>query len=352
MSNVLLPMALDYHIRSRDIDVQQLADTELSKLNGRPARRDKAVQNIAGADQTMQTAFNRALNASLASSSFDYTIDGVKHAIGQLNDKRKERLLLLLEYIKDQGFTKGSGLGSLNHEMNKAGAGFMTAAFVLRKLLRSEGKLSDYVDTMKWYTDFGEVYQDNFEYKGTTADRMRTISLWRLFAVLMMPSLTTPEKRQKVRDMNALVRWYNNAMTPNEAFAGLLKPDFVAFHHFTFYASSYTPQALHVAALIQYLLSGTSFCLEIKSMNNIEKGLETLRIVSVKYSTPNSVSGRFPGFTRAILSKILPAYAYAAANAPSLDGNGKLGAISVQNNDIIRMFVRLYEKVTVSLTIT
>lgn len=63
--------------------------------------------------------------------------------------------------------------------MNKAGAGFMTAAFVLRELLRSEGKLSDYVDTMKWYTDFGEVYQDNFEYKGTTADRMRTISLWR-----------------------------------------------------------------------------------------------------------------------------------------------------------------------------
>lgn len=60
-------------------------------------------QRIAGADQTMQTAFNCALNASLASSSFDYTIDGVKDAIGQLNDKRKERLLLLLEYIKDQG---------------------------------------------------------------------------------------------------------------------------------------------------------------------------------------------------------------------------------------------------------
>ena len=75
----------------------------------------------------------------------------------------------------------------------------------------------------------------------------------------MMPSSTTLEKRQKVRDMNALVHWYNNALTPNEAFAGLLKPDFVAFHHFTFYASAYTPQALHVAALIQYLLSGTSF---------------------------------------------------------------------------------------------
>jgi len=63
--------------------------------------------------------------------------------------------------------------------MNNAGAGFMVAAFLLRKELQAAGKLSDYVATMKWYNDFGEVYQDPFEYVGTTADRMRTISLWR-----------------------------------------------------------------------------------------------------------------------------------------------------------------------------
>ena len=55
----------------------------------------------------------------------------------------------------------------------------MVAAFLLRKELQAAGKLSDYVATMKWYDDFGEVYQDPFEYVGTTADRMRTISLWR-----------------------------------------------------------------------------------------------------------------------------------------------------------------------------
>jgi len=63
--------------------------------------------------------------------------------------------------------------------MNNAGAGFMVAAFLLRKELQAERNLSDYVATMKWYNDFGEVYQVPFEYVGTTADRMRTIALWR-----------------------------------------------------------------------------------------------------------------------------------------------------------------------------
>ena len=60
--------------------------------------------------------------------------------------------------------------------MNNAGAGFMNAVYVLRNVLQST---SDYVATMKWYNDFGEVYQDPFEFAGTTADRMRTISIWR-----------------------------------------------------------------------------------------------------------------------------------------------------------------------------
>ena len=34
MPKVLLPMALDYHIRSREIDVNDLAAAELDNLNG------------------------------------------------------------------------------------------------------------------------------------------------------------------------------------------------------------------------------------------------------------------------------------------------------------------------------
>lgn len=68
-----------------------------------------------------------------------------------------------------------------------------------------------------------------------------------------------------------------------------------------------------------------------------------MRIVSVKYSSPNSVSGRFPGFSRNILAKSFPAYAYVAATAPALNDDGSLGEISTLNNDNVKMFLRLYD---------
>ena len=77
------------------------------------------------------------------------------------------------------GWSDGSGIGTLDHEMNNAGAGFMNAVFLLRKEITAAGKIDDYVATMKWYNEFGEVYQDPFEYAGTTADRMRTVSVFR-----------------------------------------------------------------------------------------------------------------------------------------------------------------------------
>ena len=76
-----------------------------------------------------------------------------------------------------------------------------------------------------------------------------------------MPASTADEHTKKIRDMEALSRWYANAIAPSEGLGGTLKPDYLCFHHNSYYASAYTPQALHTVALIDYLLSGTSFAL-------------------------------------------------------------------------------------------
>ena len=81
----------------------------------------------------------------------------------------------------------------------------------------------------------------------------------RLFTVLMMPTTTDAKKLDKIRDMEELVLWYANALSPNEGFAGVLKPDYLGFHHNSYYASAYTPHAIHCGALIEFLLSGTPF---------------------------------------------------------------------------------------------
>ena len=78
-------------------------------------------------------------------------------------------------------------------------------------------------------------------------------------------------------------------------------------------------------------------------MQNIKKGLEIMRVVSVKYSSPNSVSGRFPRITRAILSKNFPGFAYYAATAPNLNTDGSLGEIAAIDSENIKPFLRLFD---------
>ena len=63
----------------------------------------------------------------------------------------------------------------------------------------------------------------------------------------------------------------------------------------------------------------------------------------MKYSSPNSVSGRFPGFSREILAKNFPAYAYFGATAPNANMDGSLGEIASVDSGDIKMFLRLYD---------
>ena len=44
MRRVLFPMTLDYHVRSREVDVNALAAGELSNLNGDMTQKDEAIQ--------------------------------------------------------------------------------------------------------------------------------------------------------------------------------------------------------------------------------------------------------------------------------------------------------------------
>ena len=82
----------------------------------------------------------------------------------------------------------------------------------------------------------------------------------------MMPSSTAEEKHAKIRDMEALVQWYANALPTNEGLAGVLKPDFLAFHHNGYYASAYTPHAVHMAKRISMTFNSAK--MKLKNSKN------------------------------------------------------------------------------------
>ena len=44
VEKVLLPLALDYHVRSRDVDVNALAADQLSNLNGAMDQKNAAIE--------------------------------------------------------------------------------------------------------------------------------------------------------------------------------------------------------------------------------------------------------------------------------------------------------------------
>ena len=361
----LLPLALEYHLKSRPLEVSNTVCQWAKKYTASATPEDGDVQGVASQDSAMMQTFNQEYrnhvadngqqppDACVGADATSYS--KVKHAITQINNKRKENLLLLFEYLKDQGWVKGSAAGSTSHEMNQSGAGFANAVFLFRKELEAAGQLESHIDTLKWYTDFNEIYQHpTYEYHGTTADRMRTILLFRLMAVLMMPEeagseTTKPKAEAKIRDMENWRRWYNNILTVNKGVAGLIKPDYTGFHHHGYYGPAYVPHALHVAGISHHLIKGTSFSSgtqsDIAARENLKKALDVLKVVSVKYSTPNSISGRFPGYSRGILAATVAPFAYLAVSSPSFaDGaETELGELGNLATSEAKTFLRLYD---------
>ena len=345
MSRVLLPLAIELHLRSRSDEITRTVTEENPHLNSRRRRRVlKSLKRICGSNAVMQNEFESHLSTH---GPGPYSRNDVKNSLDYINQKRLQRILDVLDYLEDQGWAEGSAIGSLYMELLRSGAGFSHSLYLLKDTLNktpaNKNRLLKLIATAKWHNDFGEVYQSSFEYNGTTADFMITRMIFRLLIVLAMPNTTIDEQKERQRDMVALHRWMENALIINKAFGGVLKPDYTGFHHMAFYASAYIPDGLHSAAQVQYLLEGTDFALSSTSKRNLREGLKNLRIIAVKYSTPSSVGGRFPDYSNGILSSDLPAYAYISVSHPgSLATTPVKGIIIPHLTRDAEMFKRLY----------
>ena len=136
MDKVLLPLALEKHLKSRSLEVSNTACQWARKYDGESAQelQNDDVEAVAGDDDEMKQTFLHAYGSDDGRTSLpDDCTDGhrqsyskIKHAINQINIKREQNLVLLFDYVKDQGWTKGSAIGSADHEMNRNGNGLPT----------------------------------------------------------------------------------------------------------------------------------------------------------------------------------------------------------------------------------
>ncbi|XP_032225214.2 chondroitin sulfate ABC exolyase [Nematostella vectensis] len=338
---ILLPMALEYRIWSQvDAQAFTLSKRYCDGSNDFPAFSTEDWAAITGKDQVLGEIFKDTWNKETFSST---CLDRFKAGINALNKKRIGKIMLLFKYIRNEGFAEGSSLGSLDHQL-LYGQGYWNAAFLMSDVIRTQQDpgftLKNLIDTMKWYTEFGELDQKEFEHKGATCDRVRMHMLFRLLTVLSMPEETVAEKNEKVEDMKKLKKWIDVVFTPTEGTYGLFKPDYLGFHHQFFYAGAYLPEALYMGTLVAYVMRGTGddLALSSESEANLAKALGVLRDISVKYSTPSSTNGRYPTYFRSMLSKMPTAFARMALNPPYEIGD-KPTLLSDTAN--ARMFARL-----------
>ena len=233
----------------------------------------------------------------------DYRLNG--------NVEARDRVIDVFDYLHDQGWADGSGVGAMHHEFLRI-ASYAHAVYLMRDILGDTNRLERELASLKWYSMFGELYEENWD-PGTNADFLRSVAMYRLLCILMMDD--SPEK---VANMRRYVVWLNNALDIAPGWLDTIKPDFVGFHHRGIYANAYAPNAFHVASVLVYLLHDTPFSVGDDKRDNLKQALLTSRIMANAYDISTAINGRFP-LNTTVTDGLLPAYMYVALSYPSVD---------------------------------
>lgn len=226
------------------------------------------------------------------------------------DSKAKDKALLMLDYIHDQGYGWGNSWGTLDHLQNHVGS-YNAAVFLIRNELSLQQR-ADVIDALKWYSEFGECYQQEYYRKGNTADKLGCNETARMIYVLMQPN--SPEK---VRDMDAFRRWLINAYSPSGGWVGCVKPDYTIYHHYGPQGKSYGPTGIIGTSTVIYSMRNNIFAVPDEAVAQIEQVMTNWGRYYNKYACHSGVQGAGPWLDKNNGDKIAnatPALAMVAAS--------------------------------------
>ena len=228
-----------------------------------------------------KTSFYHVFYDALLPLAFDWALHKRQEA--------REAALLLFDYVHDQGWAEGSGLGSLWLNC-LVFAPYCHAIALLRGELAATGRLDRAIRTAFWYQTFGKSFlRFDGDFVETNADALRSIVFTSLVMVLMLED--TPQKAQYMEGWRA---WLHDALQISPRFAGVFKPDGLGFHHHGVYAGAYAPCAYEFCSLMAWLVHGTRFALSAEARGVLKQALLTQDVLTNAYDIPYAVMGRMP----------------------------------------------------------
>ena len=203
-----------------------------------------------------------------------------------LKDEMAKKFMAMYDHITDQGVIYGSCWGNIHH-YGYSTRGLFISYFLMKDVLRQQGKLDEAVKTLQWYAITNEIYPKPLV-DGVDIDTFNTKLPGRMMSILIMED--TPEKARYLR---AFSRWLDHGCRPSLGLGGSFKKDGGAFHHRNNYPA-YAVGGLDGATTMIYLLSGTNFAVSELAHSTVNNVLLTMRFYCNTYQWPLSMSGRHP----------------------------------------------------------
>lgn len=198
-------------------------------------------------------------------------------------EEMKRKFMAMYDHITDQGVAYGSCWGNIHH-YGYSVRGLYPAYFLMKDVLRDEGKLLEAERTLRWYAITNEVYPKP-EGNGIDMDSFNTQTTGRIASILMMED--TPEKLQYLKSFS---RWIDYGCRPAPGLSGSFKADGGAFHHRNNYPA-YAVGGLDGATNMIYLFSRTSLAVSELAHRTVKNVLLAMRFYCNKLNFPLSMSG-------------------------------------------------------------
>lgn len=218
------------------------------------------------------------------------------------NTSAKEKSLLTLDYLLDQGWAAGTSSGTVDHVIKVSP--IASTVFLLREELKAQNKLQQQTEMLIWHTQLGKLL--NIDYtKGENSDRIRGGALAKLMTILLMEN---DGRKQKM--MDEFKNYMDHAIAISPGYSDTFKPDFSIYHHAGTYLNTYGTNALNTMALIHWLLTDTPYALSANSTEVLKKALCRQAEIAFGVNIHPGVGGRFPDMTSSIDRFTLPAFAF------------------------------------------
>ncbi|ULL19275.1 chondroitinase [Paenibacillus sp. H1-7] len=192
----------------------------------------------------------------------------------------------LIDHLDDQGWTYGSSQGTVHH-FGYSFRTFYPAVFLMRDVLRREGRLERTQRTMYWFSGAGRIHTPLEEVEGNI-DIFNTTLHGMLASLLIMD-----ETPHKVRELQAFRLWLSQSLLPARGLRAAYKIDGSAYHHVNHYPA-YAVGGFQGVTPVMYFLSGTPYRVTEEAHRTARKALLSMRLYSNKYEWLVSLSARHP----------------------------------------------------------